>query len=141
MASGLLLFFVVYRICDKLINQKGIPAPLPEGAENGTLFKGLLYLVSGVVVILIAGRYLSISAGSLVIIFNIPAWAIGWILGFISSVSELTSFIEIYRIHEPKRRKGYIKDTQEAIDALVTSNISNVGLILPIGITIYLLMT
>jgi Ca2+/Na+ antiporter len=141
MASGLIFFFVVYRICDKLINQKGIPAPLPEGAENGTLFKGLLYLVSGVVVILIAGRYLSISAGSLVIIFNIPAWAIGWILGFISSVSELTSFIEIYKIHEPKRRKGYIKDTQEAIDALVTSNISNVGLILPIGIIIYLLMT
>lgn len=139
-ASGLILFFVAYRVCDKLFNKKGIPAPLPEGAENGTLTKGLLYLAFGVATILIAGRFLSISAGNLIIYFNIPAWAVGWILGFITSISELSSFIEIYKIHEPKRRKGYIKDTQEAIDALVTSNISNIGLILPLGIIIYLLI-
>lgn len=138
-ASGLVLFFIIYRICDKLFNKKGIPAPLPPGAKNGTLTKGVLFLVFGAATILIAGKFLSISAGSLIIFFNIPAWAVGWILGFITSVSELTSFIEIYNIHEPRRRRGYIKDTQEAIDALVTSNISNIGLILPLGIIIYLL--
>jgi Ca2+/Na+ antiporter len=138
-AIGLILFFIVYRVFDKIYNKKGQPAPLPPGTENGTLIKGLLLLTAGIVVILIVGRFLSMSAGSLILFFNIPDWAVGWILGSITSISELTSFIEIYDIHKPKSRTGYIKDTQEAIDALVTSNISNIGLILPLGIIIYLI--
>jgi Ca2+/Na+ antiporter len=139
-ALGLILFFMVYRICDQIFNKHGKPAPLPEGIENGNLFIGLALLLAGVFIILLAGRFLSSSAGNLILIFNLPEWAVGWVLGFISSISELTSFVEIYKIHKPKRIPGYIKDTQEAIDALVTSNVSNLGLILPLGIFIYLLI-
>lgn len=141
LAAGLILFFVTYRVFDRLYNVKGQPAPLPPGTERGTLLGGLLFLAAGIGLILIAGRFLSISAGSLILYFNIPAWAVGWILGLITSISELTSFVEIYDIHKHKNRTGYIKDTQEAIDALVTSNVSNIGLILPLGIIFYLILS
>lgn len=98
-------------------------------------------LLAGVAVILLAGRFLGRSAGALVVQLGVPAWAVGWILGLVTSVCELTSFIEIYRIHRPKDSPTHIRDTQEAIDALVASNIANLGLILPLGMIIYLMVT
>jgi Ca2+/Na+ antiporter len=138
---GLFLFFVFYKVMDKRLNKAGAPAPLPPGAENGTLRGGFVFLVVGIVVILLAGRYLSKSTGSLVTQLDVPAWAVGWILGLVTSVCELASFIEIYRIHKPKDSPRHIKDTQEAIDALVASNVSNLGLILPLGMLVYLIVS
>ncbi|MCK4565649.1 MAG: hypothetical protein KAU94_13350, partial [Verrucomicrobia bacterium] len=140
-AVGLLGFFVVYKIMDKRLNKTGKPAPVPPGSENGTLGGGSVFLVVGVLVILLSGKFLGSSAGSLIKQLNVPAWAVGWILGLVTSVCELTSFIEIYRIHKPKDTPRHIKDTQEAIDALVASNVSNLGLILPIGMVVYLLVS
>ncbi len=139
--AGLFLFFVVYKILDKRFNQAGKPAPLPPGAENGTWWGGACMLVIGVAIILLAGRFLGSSAGALIKQLHVPAWAVGWILGLVTSVCELASFIEIYRIHRPKDSPSHIKDTQEALDALVASNIANLGLILPLGMLVYLLVT
>ena len=139
---GLLGCFVVYKILDKRFNKVGKPAPIPPGSENGTLRGGLLWIVVGIILILAAGRFLGSSAGALVTQLNVPAWAVGWILGLVTSVCELTSFIEIYRIHRAKNpSSGNIKDTQEALDALVASNVANFGLILPIGMLVYLLVS
>jgi Ca2+/Na+ antiporter len=140
-AAGLVAFFVVYKIMDKRLNQAGKPAPVPPGAENGTLWGGLIFLITGVAVVLLAGGFLGGSAGALITQLNVPAWAVGWILGLVTSVCELASFIEIYRIHKPKDSPRHIKDTQEAIDALVASNISNLGLILPMGMMVYLFVS
>ncbi|MBL7115196.1 MAG: hypothetical protein ISS35_05465 [Kiritimatiellae bacterium] len=101
----------------------------------------LFLLVVGILVILLAGRFLSGSAGALIKKLNVPAWAVGWILGLVTSVCELASFIEIYRTHKSRNTLQHIKDTQEAIDALVASNVSNLGLILPLGMLIYLLVS
>ncbi|GAG25309.1 unnamed protein product, partial [marine sediment metagenome] len=65
---------------------------------------------------------------------------IGWILGFITSLPELTSFFEIYRLEKKNGRLHLLDDTQEALDALVSSNMSNLGVILPIGIIVYSLI-
>lgn len=138
---GLLGFFVLYKVMDKRLNKAGKPAPLPPGSENGTLGGGSVFLVVGILVILLAGRFLGGSAGALVKQLNVPAWAVGWILGLVTSVCELASFVEIYRIHKPKDTPRHIKDTQEAIDALVASNVSNLGLILPLGMLVYLMVT
>ena len=138
---GLLGFFVVYKIMDKRLNKDGKPAPVPPGSENGTLRGGSVFLVVGVLVILLSGKFLGSSAGALIKQLSVPAWAVGWILGLVTSVCELASFIEIYRMHKPKDRPGHIKDTQEALDALVASNVSNLGLILPIGMVIYLIVS
>ena len=101
----------------------------------------LFLLVVGILVILLAGSFLSGSAGALIKKLNVPAWAVGWILGLVTSVCELASFIEIYRTHKSRNTLQHIKDTQEAIDALVASNVSNLGLILPLGMLIYLLVS
>ncbi|VGO19689.1 hypothetical protein [Pontiella sulfatireligans] len=139
-ALGLVAFFVVYKVLDKRLNKLGKPAPLPKGAENGTVGGGGLLLAIGLVVVLVAGRFLGTSAGALIKQLSVPAWAVGWILGLVTSVCELASFIEIYRIHKPKDSPEHIKDTQEALDALVASNVANLGLILPIGMLVYLLV-
>ena len=140
-AAGLLAFFVFYKVMDKRLNRAGKPAPLPPGSGNGSVAGGSVYLLIGVVVILVAGRFLGSSAGALITQLNVPAWAVGWLLGLVTSVCELASFIEIYRIHKPKDSPTHIKDTQEALDALVASNIANLGLILPLGMVIYLIVS
>jgi Ca2+/Na+ antiporter len=98
-------------------------------------------MAAGIAVVLLSGRFLGSSAGALVVQLHVPAWAVGWILGLVTSVCELASFIEIYRIHRPKDSPEHIRDTQEAIDALVASNIANLGLILPLGMLIYLFVS
>ncbi len=141
--SALLLFgfFIIYRIIDGLINKSAKPAPIPPEIENGSLWKGFMFLIIGLGVIMLSGSFMSASTGLLVMQLNIPAWAIGWILGLVSSMSEFASFIEIYRMHKPNHKKNYNRDTQEALDALVSSNISNIGLILPIAMIIYLIVS
>jgi Ca2+/Na+ antiporter len=138
---GLLGFFVLYKVMDKRLNKAGRPAPLPPGSENGSLAGGIVSLVAGVLVVVLAGKFLSGSAGALIRTLDVPAWAVGWLLGLVTSVCELASFIEIYRTHKPKDSPSHIKDTQEAIDALVASNVSNLGLILPIGMLVYLIVS
>jgi Ca2+/Na+ antiporter len=139
--AGLLGFFVIYKVMDKRLNKAGNPAPLPPGVEGGSLVGGSVFLVVGVLVILLAGRVLSNSTGVLIKQLDVPAWTVGWILGLVTSVCELAAFIEIYRTHKHKDSPRHIKDTQEAIDALVASNVSNLGLILPLGMLVYLIVS
>jgi Ca2+/Na+ antiporter len=140
-ALGLVGFFLFYKVMDKRLNKAGKPAPLPKGAEGGTVWGGALFLGVGIGIILLAGRFLGWSAKALIIQLSVPAWAVGWILGLVTSVCELASFVEIYRIHQPKDSPQHIKDTQEALDALVASNIANLGLILPLGMIVYLIVS
>ena len=140
-AAGLLGFFVLYKVLDRRLNKAGKPVIVPPGAENGTWWGGALLMAAGIAVVLVSGRFLGSSAGALVVQLHVPAWAVGWILGLVTSVCELASFIEIYRIHRPKDSPEHIRDTQEAIDALVASNIANLGLILPLGMLIYLFVS
>ena len=137
---GLLCLFAVYKVMDNRLNKAGKPAPLPPGSDSRSAGSGFVFLVAGVILILVAGKFLSNSTGSLINQLNVPAWAVGWILGFVTSVCELAAFIEIYRTHEHKDSPRYIKDTQEAIDALVASNVANLGLILPLGMLVYLIV-
>jgi len=140
-ALGLLVFFFIYKVMDKRLNKAGKPVAAPAGSEDGTVLGGSLFLVAGIAVVLFSGKFLGDSAGTLIKQLNVPAWAVGWILGLVTSVCELASFVEIYRMHKPKEHPGQIKDTQEAIDALVASNVANLGLILPIGMLVYLLVS
>jgi Ca2+/Na+ antiporter len=139
--AGLLGIFVIYKVMDKRLNKACKPAPLPPGSEKGSALGGVGLLVVGLAAILVSGKYLSSSAGALITQLDVPAWAVGWLLGLVTSVCELASFIEIYRNHKHKDSPLHIKDTQEAIDALVASNVSNLGLILPIGMFVFLIVT
>jgi Ca2+/Na+ antiporter len=93
----------------------------------------------GILAVLAAGRYLGRSAHALIIELGIPTWVIGWILGLVTSLPEAVSFCEIYRLEKARGRLHLRHDTQQGLDALVASNMSNLGIILPAGMLIYLL--
>lgn len=69
--------------------------------------------------------------------FNIPQFIIGIILGFITSIPELITFVEAQRNHENRSdEQGVI----EATSNLFTSNMLNLFVIESIGIVIYVIV-
>jgi len=138
MAIGLLLLFVVYKILDHLLNPKTVVPAVPYDGKSNMLI-GILQLVTGIIIIIICGKYLGRYSGRLITQIGVPAWAIGWILGLITSIPELTSFFEIFRLHKKRGTIHLTDDMQEALDTLVASNFTNLGIILPIGLVIFTL--
>lgn len=144
--AGLLIgFFALYKVCDRHWNCAKPSPPMPTGAAGATarrgVVRGAILMACGVGAVTLAGRFLGSSAAVLVDRLGTPAWLVGWILGGITSLPELTSFWEIFRLWRLRRRSLGLGDTQQALDALVSSNLCNLGLILPLGIVIYILVT
>ncbi len=138
-AGLLLLVYIVYKVIDHILNREEQTHQKNDGSQKNVM-KGLGALILGIIIVILAGRFLGVSAQALINEMSTPSWLIGWILGFITSIPELTSFFEIYRLEKKKGRLDLFDDTQEALDALVSSNMSNLGIILPIGMLIYFLM-
>jgi len=138
-AAGLLALFAFYKYLDRVLNR---PTPCSSAAAHatGSLRRGSLSILVGIAVVLGSGIFLGRSANVLITTLDVPAWAVGWLVGLITSVCEFASFIAIYRVNRRKDGPNYVADTQEALDALVASNIANLGLILPIGMLVYLLV-
>jgi Ca2+/Na+ antiporter len=142
----LILFgvFAAYKWLDIVFNPKPQPAAEKNGSRTQagrTLISGIPMLLAGILLIMLAGRFLSRAAESLVLQLSIPGWLIGWLLGVITSIPEMASFFEIYRVEKKRGDATTLRDTQQALDALVSSNLCNLGIILPIGLLIYLLIT
>jgi cation:H+ antiporter len=140
LASAAALFgvFVLYKWLDRVFNVEG-PQNQDETQVRGGLVRGLAALLLGLALILIAGYFLGNSASDLVNRLGTPPWLIGWILGLITSLPELASFFEVYRLAKSRGRLQQLEDTQSALDALVASNMSNLGIILPVGIFVFYL--
>lgn len=136
MAIALIFLFAIYKIIDQMLNPK-TEEPEAANQDKPNIFAGLALLVSGILLVVICGKYLGFFSEKLINQIGIPAWAIGWILGLITSLPELTSFFEIFRIHKKRGTLHLSNDMQEALDALVASNCSNLGIILPIGLIIF----
>ena len=138
-AAGLIALFAFYRYLDRVINR---PTHTTSAAaqSKGSLRNGSLSVLAGIAIVLGSGIFLGNSASVLITTLNVPAFAVGWLVGIITSVCEFASFIEIYRANRRKDGPNYIADTQEALDALVASNIANLGLILPFGMIVYLIV-
>ena len=132
-------FFVTYLILDKKFNP-----PDPDEKDNDTPKdrskgpKGILLILLGIGGIIVAGNYLGIVAESIVNQLSVPEWAVGWILGVITSLPELTSFYAVFAL--AKEREGD-ESCQQNLDSLAASNMSNLGLIYPIGIIVFLLVS
>lgn len=138
-AAGLISLFVFYKYLDRVMNR---PTTTTSAAarSKGNIRSGSLSIFAGIAVVLGSGTFLGNSANVLISTLNVPAWAVGWLVGLITSVCEFASFIAIYRANKHKDGPNYIADTQEALDALVASNIANLGLILPFGMIVYLIV-
>ena len=141
-AALLLGVFAVYKWLDIRLNKPAAntdatPAPSISLLQLGF---GLLILAIGLGIIVVSGSFLGDAAEKLVIQLHTPAWLVGVLLGLITSVPEMTSFFEIYRLEHLKNRPHELNDTQQALDALVASNLCNLGIILPLGILLFLLL-
>jgi Ca2+/Na+ antiporter len=133
-ALGLFLFFISYLVVDQWLNSEGELEEEP-GARGDQGIKGITLILAGLIGIVIAGNYLGIVAESIVVNFKVPEWAVGWILGAITSLPELTTFFAVFAAGKDSPDD---KDCQESLDNLAASNMSNLGLIYPIGIMVYL---
>ena len=138
-AVVLIAVFVVYAVADHMINANDLhPHEHDEDKdEQAPIAKGLSAILAGTAIILIAGYFLGNSAGILVEQLALPAWLVGWVLGLITSIPELASFFLIYRAVKIRGKLHELADTQEALDALVASNMVNLGIILPLGMLLY----
>ncbi len=72
-------------------------------------------------------------------LFNIPEWVIGIILGFITSIPELITFIESQKHH--RKNSNDVGGVIEATSNLFTSNMLNLFVIENIGIITFILFS
>jgi cation:H+ antiporter len=139
-AVGLLGIFLIYLVLDKLLN-KHVDAEYAEEIERveGThsVAAALTLIGFGIVGITLSGYYLGFFAANVVNRMGVPQWAVGWILGFITSLPELTTFFAVFSAAK-KRGEKSDASLQANLDNLAASNMSNLGLIFPIGITVFL---
>lgn len=89
------------------------------------------------IILFIVGNMLGNTLDTLSTAFNVPEWIIGIILGFVTSIPELITFVEAQKHHSKNT-----SDTQGVIEAtsnLFTSNMLNLFIIESIGILIYII--
>ena len=148
---GLFSGFCGYQLLDRNLadmhgkRQRGATddeAAAPDHQESGhrkptSLVAMLALVVCGTLVILLAGRFLGNSAEVLIEAIHVPAWMVGWCLGFITSIPELTAFFELYGRSKVRGELHKLDDTQAGLDTLVSSNMANVGLIFPLGLLVF----
>lgn len=137
MVPVLVGFFAIYRYADRVLN-----APDGDGEEMeraaGNLPFGLILAVTSLVVIAIVGIFLGDATKEVVEQMGIHPALAGGILGVCTSIPELISFFAVYQAARAAGRLHELADTQEALDNLTSSNMSNVGVVYPAGLTAYL---
>jgi Ca2+/Na+ antiporter len=137
-AGVLVGVFILYKVLDRLFNREERAPEMPGDEVRGGVGRGVIVGVAGVGLVLVAGRFLGVSAGDLVMRFDTPAWLVGWIVGFITSLPEMASFFEVYRLSKKRGQLHRVDATQNVLDALVASNMVNLGVILPTGVLLFL---
>lgn len=139
LVPGLLGFFAVYLAIDKHINRPS-PSQKPEPAV-GSLPFGLILGLSALIAITIAGGFLGNATAAVVEQMGIRPTIAGWILGFVTSIPEMVSFFAVYAVARKEDKLHELNDTQEVLDNLTGSNMSNVGFVYPVGLLVYLVVS
>ncbi len=133
-------FFVVYRIADKSFNQPNKAEPTADETV-GSLPLGFIFVVTALASIVVAGFFLGSATADVVEQIGIRPVFAGWILGFVTSLPEMVSFFAVYATASKEGKLDSLSDTQEALDNLTGSNMANVGVVYPIGLAAFLLVS
>lgn len=99
--------------------------------------KYILFLILSGVLLFFVGDLLGTTLENLCYRFKIPQIVIGILLGFITSIPELITFIESQKHH--KKSENNLHGVVEATNNLFTSNILNLFIIQSIGVLIYVI--
>jgi len=100
-----------------------------------------VYLILTGILLFIIGNLLSNTLENLATLFNIPQSILGVVLGIITSIPELITFIESQKHYRNKNKTNSELGVVEATNNLLTSNILNLFFIQSIGIFIYWIVT
>lgn len=133
---ALLGVFVFYRVVDRRVNPKAIG---PASETVGNLPLGAILVLTTAVLIAVAGFFLGAATEEVVHQLGIHPAIAGWILGFVTSLPEMVTFFAIYSLARKRGTSHLSEDTQEALDNLAASNMTNTGLIYPFGLSVFLL--
>ena len=109
---------------------------LEEKKENKTTVLYVIYLILSGIVLFILGNLLGNVLEELAVRFNISQTILGILLGFITSIPELITFLESQRYYKIIN-KSYVLGVAEATNNLFYSNILNLFLIQAIGLIIF----
>ena len=138
---ALLGFFVLYRVVDKLANASQEAEPQSVEETVGSLPFGLIIALTALAAIAVMGMFLGTATADVIDQFGIHPAIAGWILGVVTSVPEMVSFFSVYRTAKREGKLDGLEDTQEVLDNLTSSNMSNVGIVYPAGLLAFLLGT
>ena len=109
---------------------------LEEKKENKTTVLYVIYLILSGIVLFILGNLLGNVLEELAVRFNISQTILGILLGFITSIPELITFLESQRYYKIIN-KSYVLGVAEATNNLFYSNILNLFFIQAIGLIIF----
>lgn len=143
LVPALLGFFAIYQFVDRRMNRPAASNEKEHAQDQavGNLPFGLILGLTALIAITIAGIFLGDATADVVDQMGIQPTVAGWILGFVTSIPEMVSFFAVYATARKEGRLGDLNDTQEALDNLTGSNMANVGIVYPIGLLVYLLVT
>lgn len=133
-----ILFYIINKNAHKLyLSKVRTTIEKEEQIKTNKIQIGLnfIYLILIAILLYLIGSLLSNTLTNLCIKFNIPEFILGVLLGVITSIPELITFIESQKHHmkNENRETGVV----EATNNLLTSNIMNLFIIQSIGILIY----
>ena len=133
-----ILFYIINKNAHKLyLSKVRTTIEKEEQVKTNKIQIGLnfIYLILIAILLYLIGSLLSNTLTNLCIKFNIPEFILGVLLGVITSMPELITFIESQKHHmkNENRETGVV----EATNNLLTSNIMNLFIIQSIGILIY----
>lgn len=106
--------------------------------SSRTAVKNVLILICAAIALFIIGELLGNTLESLSGKFNVPEFVLGIVLGFVTSLPELITFIESQKHH--KNLENDMIGVVEATNNLLMSNVLNLFIIQSIGIVIYTIL-
>ena len=130
--------FVVYQIVDRRMNAS--PPVLADEAV-GSLPLGLILMVTALALIAVVGIFLGDATKGVVEQMGLHPAVAGWILGVMTSLPEVVTFFAVYATSRKAGKEHLLEDTQEVLDNLAASNMANTGVVYPVGLAIYLLVS
>ena len=136
-----IVLYIIFRYINgnahKLYIQKNIKDEEIKEKSNsvGGNFIYILFLILSGILLFFVGNLLGTTLENLCYRFKVPQIVIGILLGFITSIPELITFIESQKHH--KKTQDDLLGVIEATNNLFTSNVLNLFIIQSIGVLIY----
>ena len=118
-------------------NKKEVEVQKSQQNSVGKNLKYILFLILSGIILFFVGDLLGTTLENLCYRFNVPQVIIGILLGVITSIPELITFIESQKHY--KKSDNNLHGVVEATNNLFTSNILNLFIIQSIGVLIYVI--